>query len=99
MSEAIRDRLDRERGPVLWRDLRAHAKRGGLLIVATELELLDAAVAIATDDAVEVEAWLTAGQLFKPDLATLESWDEDLDKPFEAVVVQPWALAREAPPT
>ncbi|MEQ9322723.1 MAG: DUF2288 family protein [Polyangiaceae bacterium] len=96
MTEAIRDKLEGEAGPVLWRDLRAHAKRGALLIAAAELDLLDAAVAIATDDAAGVEAWLGGGQLFKPDLATLESWDDDLDKPFRAVVVQPWALAKEA---
>lgn len=96
MTDAIRDKLAQEEGPVLWRDLRAHAKRGGLLVVSADLALLEAACAIATDDAEKVETWLTSGQLFKPDLSTLTSWDEDLDKPFRAVVVQPWALAQEA---
>jgi len=95
MSDAIRDKLAQEEGPVLWRDLRAHAKRGGLLLVAGELTLLEAATAIATDDAARVEAWLTAGHLLKPSLPALESWEEELDKPFRAVVVQPFALAQE----
>ena len=95
LSSDLRDALARQIGPVLWRDLRAHAKRQGLFVVAAEVALLDAAHAIASDDTSRVEAWIAAGQLYRPDLAQLEAWDADLDKPFTSVVVQPFALAQE----
>ena len=85
-------------GPAFFRDLRAHALRQGLLLVGPGLPLLDAAVAIATDDAPRVETWLANGKLSRPTHEQLEAWDTDLDKRFEAVVVQPFALAQELAP-
>ena len=81
----------------MWRDLKAHAMRQGLFIVTGDLALLDAAEAIAADDAARVEAWIEAGALVRPSPEQLEAWDQEPDKPFRATVVQPFALAKEAP--
>lgn len=92
-----RDEAALEEGPVVWQDLVAHAQRQGLFLVTGELALLDAAKAIASDDVPRVEAWLQAGALIRPSLEQLQAWDREPDKPFVATVVQPFALAKEAP--
>jgi len=92
-----RDQAKLEEGPVVWRDLVAHAMRQGLFLVTGEVALLDVAEAIAADDAARVEAWIQAGALVRPSLEQLEAWDQQPEKPFRATVVQPFALAREAP--
>lgn len=86
-----------EVGPVVWRDLVAHAQRQGLLLVTGELALLEAAQAIASDDVPRVEAWLQAEALVRPSPEQLQAWDREPDKPFVATIVQPFALAKEAP--
>jgi hypothetical protein len=98
MNDDLHAKLTRDEGAVLWSDLRAHAKRQGLFVVTGELTVAEAALAIASDDAASVQAWLASGHLFRPSLEQLLAWDQDLDKPFRAVVVQPFAIAREQAP-
>ena len=80
-------------GPVLWRDLRAHAARQGLFLVH-DVDLIEAARAIATDDVPTVQGWIEGGQLTRPTAEQLEAWEKCLDKPFTAAIVQPFALAK-----
>jgi len=83
-----------EIGPVFWSDLRAHAARNGLFLVATDLDLAEVACAVASDDSTKIEQWLESGLLFRPSAVQLEAWDCALDTPFRSVVVQPFALAQ-----
>lgn len=90
---SLRDRL---RGEVLraaWDDLAPHFARGALLIAARDLDLLDAAVAIATDDAEAVRRWLGEGHLGKPSEQQATAWAET-PPAFQALILQPWVLAQ-----
>lgn len=89
MTQALRAKFDQERLPADGRDLARHHDR---VLVVRGLDLLDAAVAVATDDTASVATWLTDGRLVRPEKADLKPAS------FEVVIVQPFVIARELPP-
>lgn len=94
MSDAIRAQLANEVHRVDWKPLAAHAKRDGLILVDASLDLVDVAVAVATDDSANVERWMNARQLTKPTEDQIGSWEGDAEDRFTIVIVQPYVLAQ-----
>jgi hypothetical protein len=90
----IRAKLEETIGPVFYSDLRAHIVRGGLLIVDPALLLIDAGLAIATDDSTRVAQWIEKGWLRRPSEAEVASWSQNPERKWLAIVVQPYALAQ-----
>ncbi len=82
-------------GPVHGSDLRAHLKRDAVVVVATTHSLVDCAVAVATDDADAVRAWLTSGVLRRPDDVERAAWPDDPSRRWNALVVQPFVLVQD----
>jgi hypothetical protein len=95
----MRERLAATLGEVFWSDLRAHAARDAVIVVAPELDLLDAGEAVATDDAARVGAWIEAEKLRKPSPEELARWPSEPLAVFESLVVQPFVLVRPRRPT
>jgi hypothetical protein len=96
MSDELRARLKSEVHRVDWKPLGPHAKRGGLILVDSELDLVDVAVAVASDDSVLVGRWMDAGALRRPTDEQIEAWRKETDESFTAVIVQPYVLAQRA---
>ena len=94
VTEELREHLSNEVHRVDWKPLAAHAKRGGLVLVHPSLDLVEVAVAVATDDSARVHEWMTAQQLTKPTEAQIEGWEGDREDRFTAVIVQPYVLAQ-----
>lgn len=94
MSEELRAHLTNEVHRVDWKPLAAHAKRGGLVLVDTGLDLVDVAVAVASDDSPRVQQWMAAGQLLKPTRDQVTAWQDDPADRFTIVIVQPYVLAQ-----
>ncbi len=96
MSDSKREALERELqasiGQVAWSDLRRHLVRDGIILVAPELALLEAAVKIAENDQARVAEWIGDGLLTKPNANQLEHWEKNLNLPFLSVVVHPFVL-------
>ncbi len=90
----MRERLAAYLGDVFWSDLRAHAARDALIVVADDLDLLDVGVAVASDDAARVEAWIKGQKLRKPSAEDLARWPADPAAMFESLPVQPFVLIR-----
>jgi hypothetical protein len=90
----LRERLAAFLGDVYWSDLRAHAARDALIVVAPGLDLLDAGVAVASDDAGRVDAWIHDGLLAKPTAEDLARWPAEPLAVFESLVVAPFVLVR-----
>ena len=90
----MRERLQAILGDVYWSDLRAHAARDALIVVADELDILDVGVAVASDDAPLVERWIQAALLTKPTAADLARWPAEPLSTFESLVVAPYVLIR-----
>ncbi|MGK3995917.1 DUF2288 family protein [Sorangium sp. So ce1024] len=90
----MREQLAKTLGEVFWTDLRTHAARDAVILVAADLDLLDVGEAVASNNAAAVEAWITAGKLTKPTAEDLERWPIQVEMRFLSLVVAPFVLVR-----
>jgi hypothetical protein len=91
---ALRDTLAGKIDVVAAAELLPHHRRDALLMLVPEADILDVAVAIAGDEAEEVEGLLTDKKLYKPSLGQLADWCVDLELRFQYVILQPYVLAQ-----
>ncbi len=77
--------------------LKPHIKRDRVVVVHPELDLLDVGVAIASDDVLSVQHWISEQLLCKPSVDQLVDWNSDDTKRFQALIVQPYVLVKEFP--
>lgn len=82
-----------------WDWLRAHMERGGLILVDDSLDLADAALKVAEDDADAIEQWIAAGRIGKPSNTQIHEWDAHRQKRFAMLIVSPFVLIQEKIPT
>lgn len=94
--DQIRESLTRDLATVAWRDLRVHLQRDAVILVDRDIDIIDAAVAVARDDETAVEQWIAAGKIGKPDQDQLDVWESDLEHPLHMLIVQPFILTQEA---
>jgi hypothetical protein len=78
-----------------WGWLRAHLERGGVIVVAPGLDLVEAGQAIAADDASAVSAWIEAGLLAKPEREQIAVWDATEGKRLRTLIISPYVLIQE----
>ena len=84
---------------VEWSCLRAHLKRGGLIVVAAGLDLLNVAISVAADDSSSIGHWINEGKLAKPSEAQILEWDADSSKLLTMLIASPYVLIQELPTT
>ena len=94
MSEMV-ESFKRDLAGVSWRELKIHLQRDAIIIISAEIDLIEAAIAVAKDDKIQVEVWIDAGHLGKPTEKQLEIWEQEEDKPFQMLIVQPFILIQE----
>jgi hypothetical protein len=82
-----------------WGWLRAHLERGGIILVDDSLDLADAALKVADDDADAIEQWVITGRLGKPTETQIHNWDTTKHKKFAILIVSPFVLIQEKTPT
>lgn len=95
MERELQEKLDREVDITTWRDLRSHAARDVLFLVAAGLTLVEAGKALAMDQAELVAGYIEGGQLTRPTGTQMAEFEKDLGKTFECLIVSPFVLARE----
>ena len=78
-----------------WEWLRPHLERGHIIRVATSLDLAGVGQALADDNAREVEQWVAAGLLGKPDAAQVDDWNRQPARLFRTLIVSPFVLIQE----
>lgn len=83
----------------LWSWLRAHLGRGGLILVDNDLDLVEAAVKVASDDTGPIEEWISKGKIGKPSESQIHAWDADTQKKFSMLIISPYVLIQERLPT
>lgn len=91
----MRESFKRDLAEVCWQDLRIHLQRDAIILVAADLDIIQVAVAVAEDDSRQVEAWITGGEIGKPSRRQLDDWEQDLEKRFRMLIVQPFILVQE----
>lgn len=85
----------RDLAEVGWQDLRIHLQRDAIILVSADLDIVPVAVAVAEDDSRQVETWVTSGAIGKPSRQQLDDWEENLEKRFRMLIVQPFILVQE----
>lgn len=91
-TDELREKLRAEVMAVPWQALVPHLARGGLLLLAPEVDLLDAAEALARDDKAWVERALREGILGRASDEAAGSLSPE--QRFQCVIVQPFVLAQ-----
>jgi hypothetical protein len=92
--DALRDKITAEILPCDWAALRPHHQRQALFLVSPDLDLVEAALAVAANRADRVEAWLTVGRLGRPQASMADVLKAGR---FQFVIVQPFVLAQLLP--
>lgn len=91
----MRETLAATLGPIEFSDLRSHLARDVVIVVDRSLDVLDVGEALASDDKIQVAAWIAAGLLGKPSPELLERWAKITGPGWTSLVVQPFVLVRE----
>ena len=91
----LEEKLRGELSVAAWETLQPHAERGALICVSEGLDLVEAAMAVAGDEAEKVNSWITEGLFQKPTEETLEAWNQEPGKYFQFLIVQPFVLVVE----
>ncbi|MFB8790911.1 MAG: DUF2288 family protein [Potamolinea sp.] len=92
----LREQLTEAVDEASWEWLIPHAKRDVVVVVSTGLELLDVGMAIANDDMLSVQHWISEQLLHKPLPEQLTAWNGEPAKKFQALIVQPYVLVKES---
>jgi hypothetical protein len=77
--------------------LKPHIQRDAVVVVHQQLDLVDVGVAIASDDVMSVQHWISEQLVHKPFAEQLADWNSNKTKRFQALIVQPYVLVQEAP--
>jgi len=93
--KALRAKLEGETGTADWALLAAHARADHLIVVGEELGLLDAATAVANNDADRVGGWIDDALLTKPDAGLQAEYAQAESLFFQFVIVAPFVMAQQ----
>lgn len=78
-----------------WEWLIPHVQRDAVVIVDPNLELVEVGVAIADDNVMAVERWISEQLIHKPTPEQLSDWGSDRSHRFNALIVQPYVLVQD----
>jgi len=90
----LADKFKEEIGTVSWSWLRPHEKRKVLFRVATELDLVEVAIAVAEDRTAKVKSWLENSDLTQPTLQQVAKWEKSGGL-FSGIIVKPYVFFKE----
>ncbi|MFT5504269.1 MAG: hypothetical protein ACI845_000074 [Gammaproteobacteria bacterium] len=90
----IRANINGETAKMPWKDLQRFFASGSTLFVSSELDLVDVAYSIHTDDVEQVRNWKESGTLGDVSIDQAKGWFEK-DSELWTVVVNPWILVQE----
>ncbi len=94
--ENLRKRLTEDIADVNWNDIKPHAQRNAVIVVNENLNLLDVGVAIAQDDKIVVERWITENLISKPSNEQLSHWNDNTTQLFTTLIIQPFVLIQQS---
>jgi len=93
-GELLRAKLNGETARLPWKELQRFFASGAVILVHDQLDLIDVATCIASDDKHAVAQWLAEGRIGKVSDAQAQSW-LDAELSLWTVVVKPWILVQQ----
>lgn len=91
----LKERLNKDIADISWQELLPHARRDAVIVVKSELDLSEVAVAIAQDNTSSVQNWIASQSVAKPTADQLSQWNDNPQKQFTALIVQPFVVVKE----
>ena len=87
-------KLNLETAKISWQELQRFFAQGLIVVVDSELDLLETAARFVTNDSEAVESLLSNGSVYKAETDDAIRWNT-VNGDFWAVVVAPWVLVQE----
>jgi hypothetical protein len=78
-----------------WDWLIPHVQRDAVIMVTQGLDLVEVGVAIATDNVMAVQRWISEALVSKPSPEQVGDWNMNQEKRFRSLIVQPYVLIQE----
>ncbi|MEO0455824.1 MAG: DUF2288 domain-containing protein [Cyanobacteria bacterium P01_A01_bin.114] len=97
MTQDLRQELTNMVGPAVWEWIKPHASRDAVVVVDPQLDLVEAGLALATDNVQAVQRWIGEALIAKPTPEQLTVWGGDHGKRFNSLIVQPYVLVQDMP--
>ncbi len=94
MSDDALQNLHQQTSQIAWRELARYFAAGKVLFVEENLNLVDVAAAVSSDDATSVSQWIDGNQLVPVSDAQALDWHGQ-DEYLWAVVTAPWVLVQQ----
>ena len=96
MMSNLQEKLAKDIADISWTDILPHAKRDAVIVVEPELDLSEVATAIAQDNTTLVRGWISQQAIAKPTAQQLTQWNDNPQKQFTVLIVQPFVVIKEA---
>lgn len=90
----LRTLINGQTAKIGWDELQRHFARGVMICVDPELDLIEVAEKVVTDDKVAVEAWMKQGKIRNAEMDDAKRWQQ-AQTDFWAVASAPWVLVQE----
>ena len=88
----IKQKLQEDIANSSWQDILPHAKRDAVVVIDSQLDLLEVAEAIASDKTAVVSSWIAEKLLAKPSMEQLSEWNDNPQREFTTAIVQPFVI-------
>lgn len=93
IEEDIEQKINRETARIRWSELETHFAAGHLITVATELDLIIVARAMAEDDTAKLKQWMESQLVIPTNDAQALEW-QSTNAELWAAVIKPWVLVQ-----
>lgn len=95
---SIYAKLNLDAGKITWQEMQPHFARGAVVWVAAGLDLIEVGTVMAADETRTLSRWLRDGEVGRATDTEARDWNQRRPL-FWAVVVAPWVLVQEIPPS
>jgi hypothetical protein len=93
-GDELRAKINGETSRLPWKELERFFAGGAVIAVSSDLDLVEVAYRVASDDKVAVAQWMAENRVARVSDAQANSWLE-ADVSLWTVVVKPWVLVQQ----
>jgi len=94
LQAMLREEIHAETSKIAWSELQRFFAAGKAIYVAVDLDLVEVAVQVSTDNSELVRQWMDTGKIAPVSDDQARCWF-DIDASVWAVVVKPWVLIQD----
>lgn len=88
--------LERSIERVPWKLLQPQALKDMYILVSSDLDLVQTAYEVVSDNADLIKSWIETRKLSKPTRDQIYDWSQSPDKTFRTLIAHPYVLIQES---